>query len=78
MKKYTVITTVQTQKGELHVGDPVVLDEKELEEITKTVNQRHAIRITTTKGSQINQKFFPLTSLNFIEVKAKEIEEIHA
>lgn len=77
MKSYDVQTTVHTNSGKLYIGDPVTLNEKELEKISEAVNTRQAIRITNTKDNQINQKFFPLSSLDHIEVLAKETGENH-
>lgn len=71
MKTWDVQTTVHAKDGKLFVGETVLLNEKELDEITKTVNQRQVIRITITNKAELNMKFFPLSSIHFVEVKAK-------
>lgn len=71
MKTWDVQTIVHTKDGKPYVGEPVLLNEKELDEITKTVNQRQVIRITTTNKAELNMKFFPLGSIHYVEVKAK-------
>lgn len=71
MKTWDVQTTVHAKDGKIFTSEPVLLTEKELDGITKEVNQRHVIRIRTTNKAELNMKFFPLSSVHYVEVKAK-------